>query len=257
MRAENLTPNQLYERTVQNPVRIVDFLLALHRASAGGEPTVLCEDFAGSAAISRAWVERVAGGRAVAVDRDGASLAAVPHPRVATHVLDVRAPEIASLGPADVVHAGNFSIGELHARSELVGWARSARRRLVPGGIVALDTYGGESAWRLGTLERRRIEPDGSEIRWLWEQRSADPRTAEVVNTISFRVLHAGEVVLDLPDAFVYRWRLWSIPEIADALRDAGFAAISVHTRLDDPRTNGERAENALHSSCVALVVGR
>ncbi len=250
--ASALTALELYERTVQAPRRTAELLRALH----GGDPRVLGEDFAGSAALSRAWVELVPGGRAYAVDLDAASLAYGPHPRVAAHVLDVRSAELARLGPCDIVHAGNFSLGELHERAELVGWARAARARLTPGGIVAADTYAGESAWRVGALERRRAEDDGSEIRWLWEQRSADPCTAEVVNALSFRVLREDEVVLDLPDAFVYRWRLWSIPEIVDALREAGFGDVEVRTRLDaDERDDSDG--DSLRPGCVALVIGR
>lgn len=240
----------LYERTVQDPRRAVALLRALH----GGAPRVLGEDFAGSAALSRAWVDAIAEGRAYAVDVDVGSLARAPHPRVDARVLDVRSPEVAALGPCDVVHAGNFSIGELSERAELVAWTRAARARLAPDGIVALDTYGGESAWRIGALERRRTEPDGREIRWTWEQRAADPRTARVVNALSFRVLREREVVVDLPDAFVYRWRLWSIPEIADALREAGFRDVRAHVGDDDAETcRGVEP----HAGCVALVTGR
>lgn len=253
MDAMALTAQALYERTVQDPRRAAELLRALH----GGSPAVLGEDFAGSAALSRAWAELVPGGRAIAVDRNRASLAHAPHPRVATHVLDVRAPEVARLGPCDIVHAGNFSLGELHERAEVLGWARMARARLARGGIVAADTYGGESAWRVGALERRRVEPDGSEVRWLWEQRSADPRTAEVVNALSFRVLREGEVVLDLPDAFVYRWRLWSIPEIVDVLREAGFGAVEVRTRIEGEEQHEGHSSAGLHPGCVALIVGR
>lgn len=250
--ARALTALELYERTVQAPRRTAELLRALH----GGDPRVLGEDFAGSAALSRAWVELVPDGRAYAVDLDAASLARGAHRRVAAHVLDVRSAEVARLGPCDIVHAGNFSLGELHERAELVGWASAARARLARGGIVAADTYAGESAWRIGALERRRMKADGSEIRWLWEQRSADPRTAEVVNAISFRVLRDGEVVLDLPDAFVYRWRLWSIPELVDVLREAGFADVAVRTQLDaDERDDAD--SGSLHPGCVALVIGR
>ncbi|MCY2961933.1 MAG: hypothetical protein NTY35_17385 [Planctomycetota bacterium] len=247
-----LTALDLYERTVQDPARAVDLLVSRH----GGSPRILGEDFAGSAALSRCWVERVPGGRAIAVDLDGASLGHAPHPLVEAHVLDARSPTLARLGPCDVVHAGNFSIGELHARAEVLGWARSAHARLVHGGIVAVDTYGGESAWRIGALERRRREHDGSEIRWLWEQRAADPLTAEVVNALSFRVLWKDEVVIDRPDAFVYRWRLWSVPEIIDVLREAGFAAVDAHTRLD-ALAPGVPEDPAVHAGCVALVTGR
>ncbi len=239
----------LYERTVQDAERTVQLLHALH----GTEPRVLGEDFAGSAALSRAWVARGSDHRAFAVDHDGAALARGAHVRVATEVVDVRSSAIQRLGPCDVVHAGNFSIGELGTRAEFIDWARNARSRLLPGGIVALDTYGGESAWRVGTLERRRVLADGTEIRWCFEQRSADPRTARVVNALSFRIVREGEVVASFPEAFTYRWRLWSIPEIVDVLHEVGFEAARVHTRLDDDAA----VETEASASCVALISAR
>ncbi len=239
----------LYERTVQDADRTVELLHAVH----GAEPRILGEDFAGSAALSRAWVARGPDRRAFAVDVDGAALARGTHPRITAHVHDVRSSEIRVLGPCDVVHAGNFSIGELGVRAEFLDWARNARSRLAPGGIVALDTYGGESAWRVGALERRRVLADGVEIRWCFEQRSADPRTARVVNALSFRVVRKSEVVASFPDAFVYRWRLWSIPEIVDVLREVGFEEVRVRTRLDDDAP----VEVEIGASCVALISAR
>jgi hypothetical protein len=131
---------------------------------------------------------------------------------------------------------------------------------LSPGGIVAVDTYAGASAWRIGALERRRVEADGVEIRWLWEQRHADPCTAEVVNALSFRVLVRGDVVVDLHDAFVCRWRLWSIPELVEALREAGLRGVCVETRIDEPCAAPERERarsDDRDANCVALVYGR
>jgi len=249
MESRTYDAHDLYERTVQDAERTVELLHALH----GGEPRVLAEDFAGSAALSRAWVARGSDRHAFAVDLDAAALARAAHPRIAAHVLDVRSPEIRSFGPCDIVHAGNFSIGELAVREEVVEWARNARARLAPGGIVALDTYGGESAWRVGALERRRTLPDGTEIRWVFEQRAADPRTARVVNALSFRLLESGEVVAAFPDAFVYRWRLWSIPEVVDVLREVGFEHVRVRTALDDDAP----AEVETGASCVALISAR
>lgn len=255
MDVRQLDALDLYERTVQDPERAVGLLRGLH----GGAPRVLGEDFAGSAALSRAWVRAVDDGRAIAVDLDRASLERAPHPRVATHVLDARSAELARLGPCDVVHAGNFSLGELHARAELLRWARTARARLRPDGIVAADTYGGESAWRTGALERRRFEAGGVEIRWMWEQRRADALTGAVVNALSFRVLRGGEVVREFPDAFVYRWRLWSVPELVDAFGEAGFGRVYVHTRADPPGAEpvAVRGASAVEHAGVALVIGR
>jgi hypothetical protein len=39
---------------------------------------------------------------------------------------------------------------------------------------------------------------------------------------------------MELPSAFVYRWRLWGLPELRDAALEAGFARVDVYDRLAD-----------------------
>ena len=101
-------------------------------------------------------------------------------------------------------------------------------------------------------------------MRYTWEQREADPLTGEVVDAMHFRVLRDGVVEQDLPDAFVYRWRLWSVPELRDAMRDAGFASSDVYPRTPDARDDdGVLHVRPLHDpdevdeSFDVLVVGR
>ena len=37
-----------------------------------------------------------------------------------------------------------------------------------------------------------------------------------------FRVERDGCIIQEETDAFVYRWRLWSVPELRDAMREGG-----------------------------------
>jgi hypothetical protein len=76
-------------------------------------------------------------------------------------------------------------------------------------------------------------------IRYIWQQRQTDPLTGLVENALHFRVERAGEVVQEITDAFVYRWRLWSVPELRDAMREAGFARTDVYAQLPDARDAG------------------
>ena len=62
---------------------------------------------------------------------------------------------------AYVVYVGNFSIGELTTRGDLVAYLRHVRSRLRPGGVFACDVYGGQSAYMLGTAERPEPGPGG------------------------------------------------------------------------------------------------
>ncbi|MBK7404599.1 MAG: hypothetical protein IPJ41_08175 [Phycisphaerales bacterium] len=223
-----LDKHDLYELCVQSPAQMLPTLRAIH----GGSPRVLGEDFAGTGALSSLWAESSPDARAVAIDLDGATLhRRPPHPRITRIVGDVRA--AAPVEPAcDILFVGNFSIGYLHAR-ELVAYLRRLAR-LAPAGVFACETYGGESAFLTGEVERDHELPDGRTARYTWEQREANPLTGMVTDVLHFEVRRGRRVEQRLPEAFVYRWRLWSVPELRDAMAEAGFAATEVYDRTPD-----------------------
>lgn len=243
--------HELYECCVQSPVDVVRLLVDLH----GRSPLVLREDFSGTAAVSRAWTALSGAHRAEAVDHDADLLArAVSAPRIERIHADVRSAEVREAS-CDVVFVGNYSIGEIGSRAELVDYLVGSRRRLRGGGVFVCDTYGGESAFRRGTLERRHVGPGGTILHHVWEQRGIDPLAARVENALHFRVEDDGCIVNELRDAFVYRWRLWSVPELVDALAEAGFAGTRVRTVL---RAGGEPDPEALgrgFSACIAATL--
>ncbi|MFG0327997.1 MAG: methyltransferase domain-containing protein [Phycisphaerales bacterium JB037] len=260
-----------YEACVQSPGALVPFLLGLH----GGQPTRLGEDFCGSAALSAAWVASADARTAIGIDLDAPTIDHA-RARAARRLtsdqlarLDLRVGDVRTApdDPRDLIFVGNFSIGEIHTRPELLGYLRSVRARLAPGGVFISDTYGGESAFVAGHVHRHHSARDpelGSvRIRYTWEQRSANPLTARVVNALHFRVERGGEILDELPDAFVYDWRLWSVPELDDLLREAGFASVEVHAKLPDP--TAEQIERPrpvtdpaeLDDSFIVCVLGR
>lgn len=224
-----LDRHALYERAVQAPADLVAFLRALH----GAGPRALAEDFCGSAAHAREWCASVPGGSAVAIDRDEDALARAVAPGLSALRHDLAHWTPPSGHPqADVLYVGNYSIGYLHERAELEHYLGGARARLVAGGLIALDTYGGAAAWRTGAVVRDHALAGGLRLRATWEQRRADALRARVLNALSLRVDRDGDVLVDLPDAFVYDWRLWTPAELAEALVDSGFAAPRFHARL-------------------------
>lgn len=251
----------LYELCVQTPEDLAPLLAAIH----GGDPMVLGEDFCGTAALSACWVGAASGRRAVVVDHDAEPLARVTRQE---SIEIVRGDVIRDTSPdrhrVDVLYTGNFSIGEMHTRRELLDYLRHARARLGTGGIFVCDTYGGETSFQTGSVERDHPLPDGRIVRYAWEQREADQLTGEVVDVMHFRVLRNGVVEQDLPDAFVYRWRLRSVPELRDAMRDAGFVSTDVYPRVPDARDDDGvlhvlpiRGPSELDDSFDVLVVGR
>jgi hypothetical protein len=92
--------------------------------------------------------------------------------------------------------------------------------------------YGGRDAMTMGK-QTQTLRNAGDRIEYTWEQRTADPVTGRVVNSIHFKVTHRGSArSLIFRDAFTYDWRLWSIPELKDAMLEAGFKSVEVYDRL-------------------------
>lgn len=234
---ESVDRHALYESCVQSAEETVPLLRAIH----GDDPRVLGEDFSGTAAVSREWVRTVPDGTATAQDLDSETIDAgraaartelVDGDRLSWLVGDVRD----GGAEADVVYVGNFSICELHARADLVAYLRATRARLKPGGVVVCDLYGGDTAYSIGSAERVEPGPEpGTHVLYTWEQREADPLTARVLNVIHFEIQDEDDATLvELVEAYVYDWRLWSVPELREAMLEAGFAETEVHGRRPD-----------------------
>lgn len=269
---------ECYELCVQSPRHIVSFLRAVH----GNQPRVLHEDFSGTAAVSRYWVREVerrgdgGPGAAVAIDLDDEALAravrAASGAGVDGHIELLRAdltqplPKRGREPAPDVVFVGNFSIGYLHTRRELLTYLRGVKERLdqgqggFGGGVLACDTYGGAGAFKLGGLTRVHPSRGRDMIRYHWVHEAADPLTGMVENSISFRVERDGDVVQEWPRAFVYRWRLWSIAELREAMHEAGFRETEVYK---DVNIAPDQTAAAVQDPCelgedwIVLVVGR
>lgn len=250
--------HDLYELCVQSPKDLVPLIRAIH----GGDPHALGEDFSGSAALSHLWVQRDAC-TAVAVDLDDKALGfRGPHVRITKHHCDVHE----ASDQVDVLFVGNFSIGYLHTRAELIAYLRHVRTRLEESrGVFICDTYGGETAYTLGAVHRAHPMPGGKLCRYTWEQHEADPTTGMVTNLIHFRIERAGVIEEEMFDAFVYEWRLWSITELRDAMIESGFSRTDVYAKLADAVddegnayvTPVEDASEELEDSFIVLVAAR
>lgn len=248
----------LYELAVTEPVRLARFLHAVH----GRKPRILREDFSGSGALSHTWAASGPHARAIAVDRDQEPLQRL---RAIPRVEPVKADVLSCHARADIIAATNFPIGYLHTRADLMAYLRHARRCLRPRGILVADTYGGNDAFTTGRTTQRIRGPGGERIEYTWEQRSADPLTARVVDVLHFKVRERGSSRARVfRDAFVYDWRLWSIPELRDAMLEAGFKRVEVYDRLGSAVDHRGRLYtrplpdgHELDENYVVYVVGR
>ncbi|MFG0258000.1 MAG: hypothetical protein ACF8GE_08880 [Phycisphaerales bacterium JB043] len=223
----------LYERAVQDPEMTARFLDAL--IDGHTESRVLGEDFAGTGAVSRAWVALHEHASAVCVDHDEEPLERLRNTQSVDVVhCDVMGCDI----PVDVLAVLNFSICEWHTRGDLVRYLTHAHGRLRPGGALVLDLYGGRNAMSVGSyeveFERKGAMVEHRALRYRWEQQHADTITGRVRNAMHFQLADGTWA----NNAFVYEWRLWSIAEMRDALLEASFRSIDVHDSLGDALEN-------------------
>jgi SAM-dependent methyltransferase len=217
--------HELYEISVQAPESDADTLASLFRRFRKREPVSLREDFCGTAALSVAWAKRKSARTAFGVDLDQPTLDwGLAHrvqpagPAVASRVTLRRANVLDGVGPkVDVAAALNFSYNVLHERRDLVAYFRTARRKLVDDGILVLDVFGG---WEImaAAINRRKV----GRFTYRWEQRSFDPLTHRFVCAIGFEFPDGSAI----DDAFFYDWRLWTAPELRDAMLEAGFSRV-------------------------------
>ena len=249
----------LYQEAVQTPAADIAFLERVFRkGNAGRFPLSLREDFAGTALLAASWVASRPQRSAVAVDIDAATLAWAerhnrrPLGRAASRLRLLRRDAVSTVTPAaDVVVALNFSYFCLKERETLVAYFRTALGSLQPGGVLVLDAFGGPEGMQV-LEERRRV----GGFTYCWEQEDFDPVSHSLLCHIHFE-LPRGRT---LRRAFTYDWRLWSLPELADALRDAGFQRPDVYLETLDARGRGtgsfrlSRRSEAL-ASFVAYVV--
>lgn len=229
----------LYERAVQDPPREVRLLGRVYQDAFGAAPRTLREDFCGTAAVCAEWVRGGPRREAWGVDLDREVLeygmrhhvAALPAAaRARVHLMrgDVRAP---ASEPVDVIAAANFSFFAFHARTELMQYLVQARANLARRGVLVLEMMGGADVQTDRRTESRRLPG----FTYVWEQSLFDPISQRCDFAMHFR-FKDGSV---LPDAFTYAWRIWTIPDIREALAEAGFRDSVVYWAESDRRTGG------------------
>ena len=215
----------LYQAAVQEPEHEIEFFDQAFGEAFGRKPRVLREDFCGTALLSSVWIARHPENTAEGVDND-------PEPidwgrahnfaplgedasRMHFHIADVREK---SLRRPDLRLAFNFSYCGLKTRPELLEYFRSARKDLPDDGLFVLDVHGGPEIYE----EMEEERPCEGGFTYVWEQGDFYPATGEAKRAISFEFKDKTS----LKRIFEYEWRLWTLPELKDALEEAGFSQV-------------------------------
>ena len=237
--ARNADKFVLYANAVQAPELDTAFMARYFQKVAGRPARTFREDFCGTAALSCHWVKRHRDHTALGIDLDGPTLAWGRAHHV-KHLLDDEQRERLTLERAnvlavqrprvDILCALNFSYFIFKTRDTLRTYLHNCRRSLLRDGMLFLDLWGG-SETQNEQVDRRRC----GGFTYLWDQWKFDPLTYHATCRIHFEFPDGSK----MRSAFVYDWRLWTPPELAELLAEAGFSSWHFLWEGTDHKTDG------------------
>jgi hypothetical protein len=216
----------LYEASVQSPETHLEWVADWFEKIHGKRPLHLREDFCGTFKLCCEWVKLSPSHSAVGfdIDLDPLTYGAKHHlkklsdeekKRIWIQQQDVLHPTALK---SDLILACNFSFCIFHERAKLLTYFKRAYQSLNTLGSLVLELAGGPGM--LETLrEKRKFSIGKKKFTYIWHQKDFDPLHNRGQFAIHF-VLPSGE---KLTNAFTYDWRLWTIPEIKELLKEAGF----------------------------------
>lgn len=235
--ARQADKHDLYERAVQGPEEDSKFFARYFKKYVGYPAKVFREDFCGTATLSCHWVKRKKDHIAIGVDLDGPTLEYGQNRHVAAmteheqsritliqdDVRNVQGPK------ADILCALNFSYCVFKTRDELRTYLANAFESLAPDGLMFCDAWGG-SETQVEQEEEREVD----EFTYCWDQHKFDPLTYNITCKIHFEFEDGSR----LNNAFVYEWRLWTLPELQELYNEVGFEDVHVLWEGTDKKTN-------------------
>lgn len=264
--AKNADKMFLYIKAVQSPEHEIDFVTREFRKIRQRPLRFLREDFCGTAISASEFVKRHKDNRAVALDLHKPTLAwgrkhhvaLLPEnaqSRISLLPRNVMTPGAEASG-VDAVLAMNFSYWIFDTRESLAKYFSVVRKSLARDGVFFMDVHGGYEATKEMTERTKRWAGGGRWFKYVWEQKRFDPLT----NKTECRIHFEFEKGPPLRDAFIYRWRVWSVPELRELLLAAGFRKVTVYLEGDDGHGGGNgifrpKSQGHADASFIAYIV--
>ena len=95
---------------------------------------------------------------------------------------------------------------------------------------MIMDMMGGSDCYVEDHTDKRTIVKGKKGFKYYWHQARFDPISHDTHFTISFKFADGSR----FKNAFEYRWRFWSTPEIREMLLEAGFKESHVYWEETD-----------------------
>lgn len=243
----------LYQEAVQAPDVEIAFIDRVFRRLKGRTPSTFREDFCGTGLLACQWAAERTSNRAVGLDIHAPTLAwgkahnvqALPEQarqRVQLIQSNVLTPPPPPTGGFDAIAAYNFSYWLFTRRETLLNYFQTARKGLAKDGILFLDFMGGSECQMEVTDRTRRNLKGYGPFTYVWEHASFEPISGRNICKIHFEFpapMGSERKPKPMRNAFVYEWRLWSVPELRDLLDAAGFSRTRVYWEGEDEKGRG------------------
>lgn len=255
---------ELYEHSVQEPEVEAYFIKQLYHDLRRRQAKSMREDFCGTFNFCCEWVKIAKDHTAVGVDlsREPLAYGKRTHLKALTpdqasriqlqqkNVLHVNSPKV------DMVCAFNFSYYILKTRQQLLNYFKSTYKTLKKDGVFVIDAFGGTNTMD-SSLEKRWVKGQGYRFKYMWEQMNYNPIRNEAKYQMHFKFSN-GRV---MRKAFSYDWRMWTIPEVREAMMDCGFKKTYVYWEGVNRKGegNGKFRRQEVDGACdvwIAYIVG-
>lgn len=212
----------LYQNSVQCVEAEIDFIDETFEKLRKRKAITLREDFCGTMNTSCEWIRRGDKNIAYCVDLDEEVLqwgrennVGALNPEQQLRIKPIHANVLeAEVEPVDCILAMNFSYWILKERATLKQYFNKLYSDLVDDGILFLDCFGGYEAF-----QELQESTKHKGFTYIWDQASYNPINGECTCHIHFKFKDGSK----MKKAFSYTWRLWTMPEIIDLLKECNF----------------------------------
>lgn len=248
-----------YKESVQSPEEDVLFFDRAYKKFYGKRPLSFREDFCGTFSMGIAWIALSPKNQAFVVDHSS-----MPLNYGKTHYLshlnlkdkkrlhvfnkDVRSTRLPG---ADIISVSNFSYFVFREREMMLQYFKNVRKALKRKGLFIIDAFGGSEVY-----QDSEEKVGHKNFTYYWEQTRFNP----IDNTARFAIHFKRKGEKKRKNVFTYDWRLWSLPEIRDLLKEAGFRKSFVYWEGFDKKGEGtgifrKRTKGDLCDTWVAYIV--
>jgi len=231
-----------YLKSVQSPDIDVKFFRKTYKKIFDKPAVLLREDFCGTFKLCCEWVKLREEHKAIGLDLDPEPLAygrekyfpkldTDEQSRLQAFEQNVLTAKLKT--PADIAVAVNFSYFIFKDRQVLKKYFQNVYDNLDAKGLFLLDIFGGSDVFELPEEETEFEDEDFS---YFWDQEDYNP----ILNHGMFHIHFKRKGEKKRKNVFNYDWRVWSIAEIRDILKEVGFSETRCYWEGTDKDGEGD-----------------